>query len=66
MSLYRSLPIIERTKDDGAREVVIMVPSGAPVWLEGEPEWHGWLIVITCFVILPLCGVGWLVWLWLT
>jgi hypothetical protein len=43
----------ERVHKDGRREVVYWSGGGEPVWVEGEPAWHHWLIVATYGVVLP-------------
>jgi hypothetical protein len=57
----------ERVHKDGRREVVYWSGSGEPVWVEGEPAWHFWLLALTWFVVLPVgvvvyvagCLAGW-------
>lgn len=52
-----------RTRRDGTREVVYWSGSGEPVWVEGEPAWHFWLLAVTYLVVLPLGLLAWVLWI---
>lgn len=58
----QSNPKFSRIRKDGTRETVIMPPTGAPVWIESEPEWHFWLTLIVFGGMVPLGAIAAIVW----